>query len=152
MNTGKGFVNVSASAGAAFANVLSGRGAAFGDLNNDGQIDVAIAALEGPPVILRNGGTKNHWVGISLVGTKSNRDGIGSRVTIVDGAGRKQIFDANTSGSYLSASDPRIVIGLGNATSVRKLEVSWPSGIVQVVNDPQVDRYIVITEPSATRQ
>lgn len=152
MNTGKGFVNVSASAGAAFANVLSGRGAAFGDLNNDGQIDVAIAALEGPPVILRNGGTKNHWVGISLVGTKSNRDGIGSRVTIVDGAGRKQIFDANTSGSYLSASDPRIVIGLGNATAVRKLEVSWPSGIVQVVNDPQVDRYIVITEPSATRQ
>ena len=152
MNTGKGFVNVSASAGAAFANVLSGRGAAFGDLNNDGQIDVAIAALEGPPVILRNGGTKNHWVGISLVGTKSNRDGIGSRVTIVDGAGRKQIFDANTSGSYLSASDPRIVIGLGNANSVRKLEVSWPSGIVQVVNDPQVDRYTVITEPSATRQ
>lgn len=152
MNTGKGFVNVSASAGAAFANVLSGRGAAFGDLNNDGQIDVAIAVLEGPPVVLRNGGTKNHWMGISLVGTKSTRDGIGSRVTVVDGAGRKQIFDANTSGSYLSASDPRIVIGLGNATSVRKLEVSWPSGIVQVVNDPQVDRYIVITEPSATKQ
>ncbi len=64
LNTGKGFVNVSTSAGPAFSNPLIGRGAAFGDLNNDGQLDVAIASLDGPPVILRNNGTKNHWLGL----------------------------------------------------------------------------------------
>lgn len=152
MNTGKGFVNVSASAGTAFANALSGRGAAFGDLNNDGQVDVAIAALEGPPVILRSNGTKNHWLGISLVGRKSNRDGIGARVTVTDAAGKKQIFDANTAGSYLSANDPRILVGLGSSTSVRKVEVMWPSGTLQVLNELQIDRYIVINEASTVKQ
>ena len=153
LNTGKGFVNVSASAGPVFANALTGRGAAFGDLNNDGLVDVVIATLDGPPVVLRNEGTKkgtpNHWLGLSLVGSKSNRGGIGARVTVTDGAGRKQIFDANTSGSYLASNDPRIVVGLGASASVRKIEVSWPSGVVQVVNDPPVDRYVVINEADA---
>jgi hypothetical protein len=149
INTGKGFVNTSASAGAAFANPLVGRGAAFGDLNNDGQIDVAIASLDGTPVILRNDGAKkNHWVGLSLVGSKSNRNGIGARITVTDGAGRKQIFDANTSGSYLSSNDPRIIAGLGAAEAVRQVEVKWPSGVVQRIAGPQIDRYLVINETS----
>jgi len=152
LNTGKGFVNVSATAGAVFSNALIGRGAAFGDLNNDGQTDVVIAALDGPPVLLRNDGTskgtKNHWLGLSLVGSKSNRDGIGARITVTDSGGKKQIFDANTSGSYLSANDPRIIVGLGTA-SVRKIEVSWPSGNVQTILEPQLDRYLVINEPRA---
>jgi len=150
LNTGKGFVNVSNTAGPAFNNVLTGRGAAFGDLNNDGLTDVVIATLDGAPVVLRNdgakGGAKNRWLGISLVGSKSNRNGIGARLTITDGAGKKQIFDANTSGSYLASNDPRIVVGLGTAASVRRVEVSWPSGIVQVVTEPQLDRYLVIKE------
>ena len=153
LNTGKGFVNVSASAGPVFANALTGRGAAFGDLNNDGLVDVVIATLDGPPVVLRNEGakkgTQNHWLGLSLVGSKSNRGGIGARVTVTDSAGRKQTFDANTSGSYLASNDPRIVVGLGASASVRKIEVSWPSGVVQVVNDPPVDRYVVINEADA---
>lgn len=166
LNTGKGFVNVSATAGPVFANSLTGRGAAFGDLNNDGQVDVVIATLDGGPVVLRNEGgssaavkegvggtssgtkkgTQNHWLGLTLVGSKSNRSGIGARVTITDGAGRKQIFDANTSGSYLASNDPRIVVGLGTNASVRKVEVNWPSGVVQIVNEPPVDRYIIISE------
>jgi hypothetical protein len=150
LNTGKGFVNVSATAGAAFSNVLTARGAAFGDLNNDGLIDVVIATLDGAPVVLRNDGAKtgakNHWLGLSLVGSKSNRSGIGARVTVTDGAGKKQVFDANTSGSYLASNDPRIVVGLGAAASVRRVEVSWPSGTVQVVTEPQLDRYLVIDE------
>ena len=150
LNTGKGFVNVSNTAGPAFNNVLTGRGAAFGDLNNDGLTDVVIATLDGAPVVLRNdgakGGAKNRWLGISLVGSKSNRNGIGARLTITDGAGKKQIFDANTSGSYLASNDPRIVVGLGAAAIMRTVEVSWPSGIVQVVNEPQLDRYLVINE------
>jgi len=149
LNTGKGFVNVSASAGPVFGNSLTGRGAAFGDLNNDGQVDVVIASLDGAPVVLRNdgakSGTKNHWLGLSLIGSKSNRNGIGARVTVTDGVGKKQIFDVNTSGSYLASNDPRIIVGLG-VTSVRKVDVNWPSGMVQVITEPQLDRYLVIYE------
>jgi hypothetical protein len=146
LNTGKGFVNVSATAGPAFGDSLLGRGAAVGDLNNDGQIDVVITTLDGPPVILRNNGTKNHWLGLSLVGAKSNRNGIGARVTVTDSTGKKQIFDANTAGSYLSASDPRILVGLGAAPAVEKIEISWPSGSSQVITAPQIDRYLVVNE------
>jgi enediyne biosynthesis protein E4 len=156
LNTGRGFVNVSATAGPAFSNVLTGRGAAFGDLNNDGQVDVVIATLEGPPVVLRNNGandslkgaTVNHWLGLSLIGAKSDRGGIGARIVVTDSAGRKQIFDANTSGSYLASNDPRIIVGLGSA-SVQKIEVKWPSGFVQIVTEPQLNRYIVIKEANA---
>jgi hypothetical protein len=156
LNTGKGFVNISATAGPAFSNALAGRGAAFGDLNNDGQIDVVIASLEGPPVVLRNNGTnnsvkgavKNHWLGLSLVGSKSNRSGIGTRITVTDSLGRKQTFDANTSGSYLTSNDPRIIVGVGSA-SVKKIDVNWPSGSVQVLTEPQVDRYLVISDASS---
>jgi len=153
LNTGKGFVNVSATAGPVFSSSLIGRGAAFGDLNNDGQIDVVIASLAGPPVLLRNDGpskgTKNHWLGLSLDGSKSNRDGIGARITVTDSAGRKQIFDANTSGSYLSANDPRIIVGLGTPASVRKVEVSWPSGKRQIITEPALDRYLIVNEQDA---
>jgi hypothetical protein len=149
LNTGKGFVNVSASAGPAFATALTGRGAAFGDLNNDGQVDTVVATLDGAPLLLQNNGSKNHWLGLSLVGTKSNRAGVGARVTVTDSGGRKQIFDVNTSGSYLSSSDPRLVAGLGAKTTVRNVEVRWPSGTIQTISDPRVDRYLVITETSA---
>ena len=146
LNTGKGFVNVSSTAGPAFSNVLAGRGAAFGDLNNDGQIDVVIASLDGPPVVLRNNGTKNHWLGLSLIGSKSNRNGIGARITVTDSTGRRQVFDESTSGSYLASNDPRIIVGLGATGSVRKIELNWPSGIVQTITEPQVDRYLVVDE------
>jgi enediyne biosynthesis protein E4 len=149
LNTGKGFVNVSATAGTAFLNSYIGRGAAFGDLNNDGQIDVVMSTLDGAPVLLRNNGTKNHWLGLSLVGSKSNRSGIGARITVTDSGGKKQILDANTSGSYLSSNDPRIVVGLGSASTVRTVEVKWPSGTVQTISEPQLDRYLVVSEPSS---
>ncbi|MDQ2937849.1 MAG: CRTAC1 family protein, partial [Acidobacteriota bacterium] len=147
-NTGKGFVNVSATAGAAFGNSLTGRGAAFGDLDNDGQIDVVIGVLDGFPVVLRNNGTKNHWLGLSLNGSRSNRGGIGARIVVTDSAGKKQMFDANTSGSYLSSNDPRILIGLGTS-SVRSVEIKWPSGTVQTINEPQFDRYLIVNEQIA---
>ncbi len=149
LNTGKGFVNVSATTGPAFSNPLIGRGAAFGDLNNDGQVDVVIATLDGAPVVLRNNGTRNHWLGLSLVGSKSNRNGIGARVVITDSAGKKQMFDANTAGSYLASHDPRIIVGLGMATGVRKVEVTWPSGIIQTIESPPLDRYLVVNEQAA---
>lgn len=145
-NTGKGFVNISATAGAAFGSGIAARGAAVGDLNNDGQIDAVVAVLDDAPVILRNQGTANHWLGITLAGSKSNRVGIGARVTVTSLAGQKQIYDVSAAGSYLSSSDPRIIVGLGNARGVRSVEVKWPSGRVQTIANPTIDKYIRIDE------
>jgi enediyne biosynthesis protein E4 len=148
-NTGKGFVNVSATAGAAFTVPVAARGAAFGDLNNDGQLDAVIAVLDDAPVILRSVGTTNHWLGLSLAGNKSNRSGIGARVTVTSVTGQKQIFEAGTAGSYLSSNDPRIVVGLGSAKGVRSIEVRWPSGRVQVISSPAIERYLRVDEADA---
>jgi hypothetical protein len=143
-NTGKSFVTVSDSAG--LTERLAARGAAFGDLDNDGDVDVVIAQTNGAPLILRNSGTKNHWLGIALSGSKSNRNGLGARVTIIDSAGMKQIFDISTASSYLSSNDPRIIAGLGLKTGVQSVEIKWPSGITQLIRNPVIDKYITIIE------
>ena len=148
-NTGKSFVNVSATAGAAFNLPIVARGAAFGDLNNDGQIDIIIATLSDLPVVLLNNGTRNHWLGIRLAGSRSNRDGAGARVTITDKDGHRQIFDVSTAGSYLSSNDSRIIAGLGATTGVAGIEVRWPSGQTQIVVPSEIDRYITIKERDA---
>ena len=149
-NSGKGFVNVSATAGPAFNVPIAARGAAFGDLNNDGQVDAILSVLNDGPLILRNDGTKNHWLGITLVGSKSNWQGIGARVVIADSAAHKQIFDVSTAGSYLSTNDSRILAGLGDASGVKSVEVRWPSGRIQSLLNPQIDRYITINELDAS--
>jgi len=149
-NTGKGFVNVSASAGAAFNQPLAARGAAFGDLDNDGDTDVVIGQTDAPPLVLRNegrrDGAKPHWLGVVLVGSKSNRQGLGARVAVTDASGARQVFDVTAAGSYLSSSDPRVLAGLGTRAAVRSVEVRWPSGITQTVKDPAIDRYLTINE------
>jgi hypothetical protein len=145
-NTGKAFISISPTAGQAFGVPLAARGAAVGDLDNDGQADIVIGVLDSAPVILRNNGTKNHWLGLSLVGAKSNRGAIGARVTVTDAAGRKRIYDVTTGGSYLSSGDPRALIGLGGAAAVRLVEIRWPSGRAQVIENPAIDRYHTIKE------
>jgi hypothetical protein len=106
-----------------------------------------MCATDGPPVILGNDGTKNHWLGLSLVGTKSHRAGTGARVFVTDSTGRKQTFDATAAGSYLSSNDPRLLVGLGAATGVSTVEVRWPSGRKQTIGKPEIDRYLTIKEP-----
>jgi len=145
-NTGKGFVNISATAGTAFNSAVAARGAAFGDLNNDGQVDAVIGVLDDAPVILRNQGTTNHWLGIDLSGRS-----IGARVTVTSLSGQKQIYDVSTAGSYLSSNDPRILVGLGSARGVRSIEVKWPSGKVQTITNPTIDKYVRIEEPQIKR-
>jgi hypothetical protein len=145
-NTGRGFVNVSTAAGPIFSVPLSGRGAAFGDLDNDGDTDIVLIQLDGPPVILRNDGTKNHWLGISLIGASSNRQGLGARIIVTEADGRKQTFDVSTASSYLSANDPRVLVGLGKALNATSVEVRWPGGKKQVISKPETDRYLVIKE------
>jgi len=102
-----------------------------------------LGVFNSSPVILRNNGTKNHWLGIRLVGSKSNRDGIGARVVVTDTNDRRQIFDVSAAGSYLSSSDPRIIAGLGTAT-VKNIEVHWPGGLNQTVTPVEIDRYLTM--------
>jgi hypothetical protein len=121
--------------------VVAARGTAFGDLNNDGYMDVVTTVLGGPPQVLMNRGGSNHWLTISLRGTRSNRDGLGARVQV-----NQQTRFATTSGSYESANDKRLHFGLGPAKSA-KVEVFWPSGTHQVLNDVAADQFLEIREP-----
>jgi hypothetical protein len=122
---------------------VAGRGVAFGDLNNDGWMDAVVSVLGGHPLVLMNRGGQNHWLTITLRGTRSNRDGLGARV-FVNG----QVRTATTSGSYLSANDKRLHFGLGNATTAA-IEVVWPSGARQTLKDVRVDQFLEIREPEA---
>jgi hypothetical protein len=121
--------------------LVAARGTAFGDLNNDGSMDVVTTVLGGPPQVFINRGGSNHWLTISLRGTRSNRDGLGARVRV-----NQQTRFATTSGSYESANDKRLHFGLGPAKSA-KVEVFWPSGAHQVLNDVAADQFLEIREP-----
>lgn len=145
-NTRGSFVNISATAGEAFNIPIAARGAAFGDLNNDGQIDLVVNALNDHPLVLTNRGTKNNWIGVVLSGSKSNRQGLGSRVSVTDNKGRKQIFDISTASSYLSSNDVRVIAGIGDASHVKTIEVTWPSGLNQKIANPRLNRYLTISE------
>jgi hypothetical protein len=120
---------------------VAGRGAAFGDLNNDGWEDVVMTYLGGHPQVFLNHGGKLHWLVISLRGTRSNRDGFGARVKV-----NGQTRFATSAGSYASASDKRLHFGLGTAESA-KVEVVWPSGIHQTLNDVHADQFLDVREP-----
>jgi hypothetical protein len=120
---------------------VAGRGAAFGDLNNDGWEDVVMTSLGGHPQVLLNHGGKAHWLVISLRGTRSNRDGFGARVQV-----NGQTRYATSAGSYLSASDKRLHFGLGT-TEKAKVDVVWPSGTHQTLNDVHADQFLEVTEP-----
>ncbi len=145
-NTPKGFQNISFAAGEAFQQDFSARGMAVGDLDNDGDIDIVISQTDGTPLILRNDGTKNHWLGIDLRGTKSAPNGEGSRIIVTNANNKKQIFDVSNAGSYISANDLRTVVGLGEVASVRTIEVRWTSGKIQIIENPKIDQYLTIKE------
>jgi len=121
---------------------LAARGVAFGDINNDGCMDAVISCLGGPPVLLLNrGGGNNHWLSISLQGARSNRDGYGARVSV-----NGQTRFATSSGSYLCANDKRLHFGLGSSEKAI-VEVLWPSGAKQILNDVRADQFLSVREP-----
>ncbi len=147
-NTGKNFQNVSAQSGPVFSKPLSSRGLAIGDFNNDGAVDVLVSVNDDAPVLLRNNvGSQNHWLGLTLVGRKSNRDAVGARITYQAGDLKRSRMKVG-GGSYLSSHDPRIVLGIGQRKKLDWVEVKWPppSGAVERFTDLAIDRYITIVE------
>jgi hypothetical protein len=145
---GKKFVDVSSVSGALFKQHWVGRGMAIADINNDGRMDAVVTENGGPLHILINQTqTGNHWIGVRLVGHKSNRDGIGAVIKIVTASG-PQWQTVTTAVGYLSSSDPRAHFGLGNSVTVQSMEIRWPSGIVQTLNNLAGDRYITVDEPA----
>ena len=140
-------VEVSAAAGPGFALSRVSRGTSFADYDSDGDLDVFILNLNGPPTLLRNDGHHDHhYLLVRPVGTASNRDGIGARV-IVRAGGRSQHAEVQSGGSYLSHNDRRLHFGLGRAERVEQLEVRWPSGVVQVLSDLAADQVLTVVEP-----
>jgi enediyne biosynthesis protein E4 len=124
----------------------SSRGAAFGDFDNDGNIDVLVINMNDRPNLFRNeGGNGNHWITLRLQGSRSNRDAIGARVEIL-AAGRTQIHEVRSGGSYLSNNDIRLHFGLGGASRVDRIRIRWPNGNVQELAGAEVDRFVTVQE------
>lgn len=144
------FEDARASAGEAFRKSYIGRGLAIGDYDNDGAADMIFTVLNAPPVLLHNNvGARNAWIGFQLVGTKSNRDAIGAKLTLQAG-NRKLVRWVTGGSSYLSSHDHRVLFGLGKtAPETVELQIRWPSGQVQSVTGLEPGKYLVIREPSA---
>jgi hypothetical protein len=143
------FEDVSGTAGAGFLAPAAHRGAAFGDLNNDGRIDAVVTVLNGSPKILMNRTANNdHWIILKLIGIKSNRDGLGTRVKLTTARGT-QWNHATTTVGYNSSSDKRVHFGLGDAAIIEQIELRWPSGIRQILKDVKADQVLTITESAS---
>ncbi len=123
------------------------RGGCTGDFDNDGRMDLLVLPIAGQPVLLHNlnSGIAS-WIGLSLRGTRSNRDAIGASVK-VESCGKTQFDTVRNGGSYLSRNDPRLHFGLGSCAKVDRVTITWPRGAVQVLKDVPVNRYSWIEEP-----
>jgi enediyne biosynthesis protein E4 len=148
-NLGDGrFVDVSADAGEPFKLLDVSRGAAFGDIDNDGDEDVLVGTANGPTrLFINNIGSKNHWLGLRLTGVEG-RDMIGARVSMSRAAGPTLWRRARSDGSYASANDPRVLVGLGESTSPVTVRVQWPDGKSEEWANQPIDRWITLKQGS----
>ena len=141
------FVDVSANSGAIFSEKLASRGAAFADLDNDGDLDAIVVENGGALHVLRNeGGNRNAWIALQLRGTRSNRDAIGARVRLTSGSGKVQYGQVSATAGYLSGQDKKLIFGLGNENKILSAEITWPSGIKQVIANPAIRTILNVME------
>jgi len=141
------FAEVAASSGKALLERRASRGAAFGDFDEDGDVDIVVNDLDGPPMLLRNegGNRAGHWISLLLTGTKSNRNAVGARVRLKVGD-LVQVDEVRSGDSYLSHSDWRLHFGLGTAAVVDEIAIQWPSGRTESLRKVKADRVVSITE------
>ena len=148
-NDGKGhFKNSGQLYGDYFSTLRSGRGLATVDIDNDGDLDVIVSHLDkkATPVLLKNdGGSNNHWLGITLKGKKGPASALGAKVTITSG-GKKQVLFNQPATTYLSNNDPRIHAGLGIFIKADLIEVRWADGTTDILKNVPADHYYVITQ------
>ena len=140
------FQNVSRQLGEAIQHPISARGCAFGDFDNDGDLDVLLNPVNDFPELLRcDASTGNHWIKIKTIGTKSNRSGIGARIICVTGDLR-QTDEVRSGASYASQNDLRVHFGLGKATKADRIEIRWPSGLNEVLEQVAADQLVYVEE------
>ena len=146
-NLGKGqFENVTSRMGAAFNRPVVARGAAYADYDHDGDLDIVVTTNDGPAYLFRNdGGNRNHWISMRLVGRKSNRDGIGAVVRVSSTSG-KQWNMVRSGSSYCSQSDLALTFGLGADAAVDAIEIDWPSGQKQKLGAVAANQFLTIDE------
>ena len=125
------------------------RGLAIADYDNDGDLDAFVLNINQPSVLARNdGGNRNNWLMLDLKGTRSNRDGLGAKVTVRAGT-LVQVDEKKSGTSYLSANDPRMHFGLGKQSKVDEVTIKWPSGVTQKLRDLKVNQVTKVVEPRA---
>jgi hypothetical protein len=146
-NQGNGkFKDISKQCGPGCSEPMSSRGLAIADFWNEGRLSAVINNMDDKPTLLVNvAANSNHWLGIALQGTHSNRDGIGARVKVF-AAGKKWTQELRSGSSYLSSNDLRLHFGLGPFTSFDHIEVLWPSGLLEKFPGGPVDRFLSLTE------
>jgi hypothetical protein len=139
------FKDISLDAGPGITTAFNSHGVAAADFDNDGGVEILVNNSHDAPSLLKNYGARGSWISLKLVGTKSNRDAIGARVT-VSAAGHNQLQEVRSGGGYISQSDFRLHFGLGKATKAETVEVKWPSGQRQVFHDVEADKFYLIEE------
>ncbi|MEK7409416.1 MAG: CRTAC1 family protein [Acidobacteriota bacterium] len=145
---GTKFLDASAQAGPDFQQTALHRGAAFGDFDLDGRVDVVVSRIGERAALFRNTSpAKNHWLALRLTGRRSNRDAIGARIQLVGASGREQWNHVTTSTGYACASDRTVFFGLGADAAAKLIEITWPSGTRQALENVAADRYLTISEP-----
>jgi hypothetical protein len=150
-NLGHGrFEDVSSRAGSAFTSLDVGRGAAFGDIDNDGDIDVVVGNAAGPLQLLVNMvGNREHWLGLRLLDATGKRDALGARVAVMRDGQPTLWRRARSDGSYASANDPRVLVGLGDGAGSPRVTVTWPDATSEAFTALHVDRWNTLTQGSS---